>query len=111
PVSSEPSNLDGYAQKRCRNCGGLLVWASVLAHEQGFQLLLELSGPAVLFCSLEGIHCRPVISAEILHDRGGRFRGIECKRIPLESNILLRNSRAGESLDNMALNSPRHWAD
>src|SRR6266403_4307103 len=63
------SKRDRNAQEGCRNRGGILVWASVLAGKQLFQLSLQVSRSAVLFCGFECIHGRPVVFPEFI-DKG-----------------------------------------
>jgi hypothetical protein len=48
------------AQECCGNRSGVLAWAFVLAAEQSFQFLLEITGSAVLLCGFESVHGRPV---------------------------------------------------
>ena len=48
------------AQECCGNRSGVLAWAFVLAAEQSFQFLLEITASAVLLCGFESVHGRPV---------------------------------------------------
>ncbi len=105
------SNLNGHAQEGCRNGRGILVRAFVLAGEQSFQFLLEISCATVLFRRVERIHGRPVVFSEFIHERGGRAGIVERERFPAEGDLFFGNSRAGESFDHMALDTPRHRAD
>src|SRR5439155_26448019 len=60
--NSDPaSKRDRNTQEGCRNGGGILARALVLAGKQLFQLSLQVSRSAVLFCGFECIHGRPVV--------------------------------------------------
>lgn len=59
-----PSERDGNAQEGCGNEGGVFVGTFVLAVEQGFQIVLEIGGSAVLFGGFEGVHGWPEVVSE-----------------------------------------------
>src|SRR6266550_7879966 len=92
-VKGTALNGDRYAQEGCRDGGGILAF--VLALEQLFQLLLEVSRSAVLFCGVECIHGRPVVCPKLIHERRRCSGVIESKRVAREGNLLCRNSCAG----------------
>ena len=59
---------NGNAQEGRRNGGGILARALVVAVEQNFQLLLQITGSTVLLCGLECIHGRPVECFECINE-------------------------------------------
>ena len=61
---AQSSKRNSHAQEGCRNGGGILVGAFVLAVEQRFQLILQISCSAFLFGSVERIHGRSVVVPE-----------------------------------------------
>jgi hypothetical protein len=62
------SKRDRNAQEGCRNGGGILARAFVLAGKQLFQLSLQISRSAVLFRGFECIHGRPVVFPEFIDE-------------------------------------------
>src|SRR6266581_13296 len=63
------SKRDRNPQESCRNGSGIPARAFVLAVEQLFQLFLQVSRSAVLFCGFECIHGWPVVFPEFIHQR------------------------------------------
>ena len=61
-------NRNSDAQEGRRNGGGILAWAFVLAVEQNFQLLLQITGSTVLFRRFECIHGWPVVFSECINE-------------------------------------------
>src|SRR6266496_807410 len=105
------SNRGGNTQEGCRNGGGILARAFVLAGKQLFQLSLQISRSAVLFCGFECIHGRPVVFPEFIDEGCRCTREIEDKRVTREGDFLGGNSCAGKPLDHVALDAPRHWTN
>ena len=64
------SKCDCNAQEGCWNGGSILALASVLAVEQIFQFLLQVSRSIILFCSFERIHGRSVVFSESRQELG-----------------------------------------
>src|SRR5205823_7621450 len=62
------SKRDRNAQEGCRNGGSILARAFVLTGKQLFQLSLQISRAAVLFCGFECIHGRPVVFPEFIDE-------------------------------------------
>src|SRR6476661_8692444 len=75
-------NLNGHAQEGRGNGSGVLARAFVLAVEQNFQLLLQIAGLAVLFCSFECVHGWPVVFSEFIDEFGWPAGKIEDVGIP-----------------------------
>src|SRR6185503_15415164 len=105
------SERNCHAQVGCRKGGGILTQALVLAMDQIFQLLLQIRGSAVLFCSLECIHRWPVVFPEFVYERGRPAWEVEGKCVAREGYLLFPNSCAGKSRDDTALDPPCHWTD
>src|SRR5213592_2271171 len=105
------SHGDRNAQEGCRNGGGILARAFVLAGKQLFQLSLQVSRSAVLFCGFECIHGRPVVFPEFIDERLRCTGEVEGKRVAREGDFLGRNSCEGKPLDHVALDAPRHWTN
>ena len=104
-------NVYGHSQKGRRDGGRILIGVLVLLLKERFQFFLQLACPAVLVCRVKRIHCRAVVFAEILHERGRWFGRIEHERFPHKRYFLLRNACSAESFDNMGFDTPGHWAD
>src|SRR5262245_58513457 len=87
------------AEESGRNRCGILTGALVVAIEQDFQLLLQLSSSTVLFRRFEGIHGGPVIFSKFVQEcrRGAGI--VECKRVSGEGDLFRRNPRGGKSFD------------
>src|SRR5947209_1882145 len=101
------SNRDRNTQEGCRNGGGIFVRAFVLAGKQLFQLSLQVSRSAVLFCGFECVHGRSVVVPEFIDEGFRCTREVEGKGVAREGNFLGRNSCAGKPLDHVALDAPR----
>src|SRR6185436_10963349 len=83
----------------------------VLAREELLQLFLEIGGTTALLRRVQRVHRRPVELSEVGHERSGRHGSLERERLAGERDVLLRGSGSGESLDDMALDTPRHRTD
>src|SRR6267142_1952561 len=64
-------NLDSHAQESRWNGSRIFIRAFVVLLEQSFQFLLQFIGFAIFFRGVEGVHCWPVISTEIIDEGGG----------------------------------------
>src|SRR6266576_6733524 len=62
------SKRDRNAQEGCRNEGSIFTRAFVFAGKQLFQLSLQVSRSAVLFCGFKCVHGRPVIFPEFIDE-------------------------------------------
>ena len=100
---------DRHTQEPCRNGRGILTL--ILAVEQTFEFLLQVSSPTVLLRRFECIHGRPVVFPEFSHERRWLAAEVEGKRVPLEGDLLRENSCGGKPFDDVALDAPRHRAD
>src|SRR5262245_27763387 len=78
-----------HTQKRGGNGGDILVWAFVLAGEQGIQLFLQIRRATVLFRGLECVHGRPVVFSESSYKFGRRAEEVERVGVSGEGNVLL----------------------
>src|SRR5260370_6919274 len=86
------SKRDRNAQEGCRNGGGILARAFVLTGKQLFQLSLQVSRSATLFCGFECIHGQPVVFPEFIDEGCRCTREVEGERATPEGNFLVRNS-------------------
>src|SRR2546429_9399576 len=85
------SNRDRNTQEGCRNGGGILARAFVLAGKQLFQLSLQISRSTVLFRGFECVHGRSVIFPEFIDEGWRCTREDESERVALERDIIGRN--------------------
>src|SRR5205809_6797052 len=105
------SNRDRNTQESCRNGGGILARAFVLAGKQLFQLSLQVSRAAILFRGFECIHGRSVVFLEFIDQACRCTREVERKRVAREGDFLGRDSCANKPLDHVTLDAPRHWTN
>jgi NADH-quinone oxidoreductase subunit M len=90
----------------------LHTWLPDACRRQIQQLLVQLVGLSVSPGSLEGVHRRTVVLPEGIDElRRAPVLRLKEEGVPLHGDPLLGNSRTAESLDDMALHSPRHRAD
>src|SRR5262245_51989533 len=92
---------NGNTQEGSRDGGDILACDFVLAGEQSFQLLLQITGAPVLFCSLECIHGWAVILSERINERRRRARKVESVGVPDKRYLFFWNSCACKSLDHV----------
>src|SRR5262244_1044835 len=107
----EASARHGHAQERGGDRRRGLAAALVLAVEQSFQFLLQVSRLAALLGGIERIHARTIVSPELGDEAFRRARIVEHVGIPREGYPLLRHARRAEPLRHIALDAPRHRAD
>ena len=103
------SHCDRDAQEGCRDGGGILARACVLAVEEGFELAMQLGLAAVGCCSRVRVHGRPVIRPELSKQLRGCAWEVERVGIPLERDAF-QHSRARIARSRCP-RRPTSWAD